>query len=158
VRGSASKRWLGVFPGAWRKRYGDELAALIEDVEHDDDLRAVDRLDIVRAGLQARVCGRRRRVTILAATGSATLASALGALALAGVLSSSMPSSHIRCSVEINAKTGKILLERGDCGTLPRRVTGASTLLKPHTSQGSSSHTIYLLPVVRAAQSSQASG
>jgi len=158
VRGSVSKRWLGVFPRAWRKRYEDELAALIEDLEHDDDLRAVDRLDILRAGLRTRARRRHRRATIVAATGAATLASTLVALALAGVLSSSVPSSHTRCSVEIDAKTGKILLERGDCGTFPRRVTGASTLFKPHTSQGSSSHTIYLLPVVRAAQSSQASG
>jgi hypothetical protein len=149
--------WLWVYPRAWHKRYGDELAALIEDLEHDDDLRAVDRLDILRAGLQTRARGRRRRATVLATTGAVTLASTLGALTIAGVLSSP-PSPSSRCSVEINAKTGKVLWERGDCGSLPRRVTGASTLLKPHTSQGSPSHTIYLLPVVRAPQSSQPSG
>lgn len=157
MKGSASKRWLGVFPPAWRKRYGDELAALVEDLEHDDDLRALDRLDILRAGLQTRARGRRRRATVLATAGAATLASTLGALTLAGVLSST-PSPSSRCTVEINAKTGKVLWERGDCGTLPQRVSGASTLLKPHTSQGSPSHTIYLLPVVRAPQISQAPG
>jgi hypothetical protein len=154
VKGDGTARWLWVFPSAWRKRYGDELAALIEDVEHDDDLRVTDRLDVVRAGLQTRAGGRRRRVTTLATAGAATLAITLAALTLAGALSSS-PSPSSRCSVEINASTGKILLKRGDCGALPQRVRGASTLLTPRSSQGSPSHTIYLLPaVVHAAQGS----
>ncbi len=89
MRGNVSTRWLRVFPRTWRNRYEDELAALIEDLEHDDDLRAVDRLDIMRAGLQARARGPHRRATILATTGAATLASTLGALTLAGVLTSS---------------------------------------------------------------------
>jgi hypothetical protein len=151
VKSDGTSRWLWVFPRAWRKRYGDELAALIEDVQHDDDLRATDRLDIVRAGLQTRARGCRRRATVLATAGAATLASTLMALTLAGVLSST-PSN--RCSVEINAKTGRILLKRGDCGALPQRVSGPSTLLRPRSSQGSPSHTIYLLPVVHAAHGS----
>ena len=157
MKGDGAARRLWVFSRAWRKRYGDELAALIEDVEHDDDLRALDRLDILRAGLQTRARGRRRRATVLATAGAATLASTLGALTLAGVLSST-PSPSSRCSVEINAKTGKVLLKRGDCGPFPQRVGGALTLLRPRSSQGSPSHTIYLLPVVRAPQISQAPG
>ena len=153
MKGDGAARWLWVFPRAWRKRYGDELAALIEDVEHDDDLRATDRLDIVRAGLLSRMRGPRWRATILATAGAATLASTVMALTLAGVLSSA-PSPSSRCSVEINAKTGKVLLKRGDCGPFPQRVGGALTLLRPRSSQGSPSHTIYLLPVVHAAQGS----
>ena len=130
MKRDGAARWLWVFPRVWRRRYGDELAALIEDVEHDDDLRATDRLDIVRAGLRTRATGRRRRATVLATAGAATLASTFVALTLAGILSlTSSPTS--RCSVEINAKTGRILLKRGDCGTLPQRVSGASTLLRP---------------------------
>lgn len=159
MKEDGAARWLWVFSRAWRKRYGDELAALIEDVEHDDDLRATDRLDIVRAGQQIRARGHRRPATVLATTGAATLASTLLALTLAGVLSST-PSPSSRCSVEINAKTGKVLWKRGDCGALPQRVGGALTLLRrPRSSQGSPSqgspsHTIYLLPVVHAAQGS----
>ncbi len=151
MKGNGAGRWLWVFSRVWRKRYGDELVALIEDVEHDDDLCATDRLDVVRAGLQTRARGHRRRATVLATTGAATLASTLVALTLAGVLSST-PSPGSRCSVEINAKTGTVLLKRGDCGPLPQRVGGALTLLGPRRSQGSPpSHTIYLLPVVHAA-------
>lgn len=86
MRRSAT-RWLRAFPRAWRTRYGEELVALIEDLEHDDDLRAIDRLDLVRGGIRMRRLRRARKATLGALAAGATLACALGGLVLSGALS-----------------------------------------------------------------------
>ena len=53
-----SERWLRFFPRSWRNRYGEELDALVADLQEADDLRPSDRVDLVRSGLAVR----RRRV------------------------------------------------------------------------------------------------
>ena len=48
-------RLLRVYPTAWRARYGDELANLIEELDGDAPISWRVRLDVVRAGLVERV-------------------------------------------------------------------------------------------------------
>jgi hypothetical protein len=52
-------RLLRIYPTAWRARYGDELANLIEELDGDTRISWRVRLDVVRAGLaeRARVLG-----------------------------------------------------------------------------------------------------
>ena len=49
-----SERWLRFFPRSWRTRYGEELDALVADLQEADDLRPSDRIDLVRGGLAVR--------------------------------------------------------------------------------------------------------
>lgn len=53
-------RLLRVYPAAWRARYGDELVALLEDLDGAARMSWRVRLDVVRAGL-----GERARVLVL---------------------------------------------------------------------------------------------
>ncbi len=93
----SATRWSRAFPRAWRTRYGQELAALIEDLEGDDDLRAIDRLDLVRGGIRMHRLRRARRATLGALTAAATLGCALGGLVLSGALSppTQPPATHV---------------------------------------------------------------
>jgi hypothetical protein len=52
-------RLLRIYPTAWRARYGDQLANLIEELDGDARISWRVRLDVVRAGLveRARVLG-----------------------------------------------------------------------------------------------------
>ena len=47
-------RLLRVYPSAWRARYGDELATLIEELDRGARMSWRDRVDIVRAGFGER--------------------------------------------------------------------------------------------------------
>jgi hypothetical protein len=88
-------RWLAAFPRSWRTRYGEELATLIEELAQSGDLRAIDKLDLIRSGLRMRR-GHLRRVTFRAAGVAALVASTITGLALSGALStpSPIPPSH----------------------------------------------------------------
>ncbi|MGH9303586.1 MAG: hypothetical protein ACRDZ5_04130, partial [Acidimicrobiales bacterium] len=82
----ATKRWLSLFPRAWRARYGGELSGLVEDLQNDDDLRASDRVDMLRSGLAIRQHspGRPSPRSLRAAVGMGTAAlCAVAGLALA---------------------------------------------------------------------------
>lgn len=98
---TSTTRWLRTFPRAWRTRYGEELAALIEDLDGDDDLRAIDRLDLLRGGLRMHRLRRARKATLGALTASAMVAGVLGGLAFSGVLSppSGLPAAHGRVAL-----------------------------------------------------------
>jgi hypothetical protein len=112
---SGANRWLRAFPPAWRARYGDELAALLEDLQRDDDLRAVDQFDLLRAGLRTRRREVRvRRAALVAASGVVALACALGGLALSDALStSSAPATgqHIHVGASPPVATRVVVLK-----------------------------------------------
>ncbi len=88
----STARWLRAFPRAWRDRYGEEVRALIEDLEGDDDLRAVDRLDLLRSGLRTRTHSRPRLAVLVAASCSLALAGTLVGLGSSGVFSPALRS------------------------------------------------------------------
>ena len=94
-------RWLSAFPRAWRVRYGGELAALVDDLREEGDLRPSDRIDMVRSGPGMR----RQRVTRRSAYG--TVGVLLGAvcaligLALSGTLSPSPTTPRTRAADRI---------------------------------------------------------
>lgn len=94
-------RWLMLFPRAWRTRYGEELAALIEDLDGDEDLRAIDRLDLLRGGIRMHRLRRARTAALGALTASAMVAGVLGGLAFSGVLSppSGLPAAHVHVAL-----------------------------------------------------------
>src|SRR5579862_3647952 len=94
--GQRQRAWLRAFPRKWRTRYGDELSALIEDLEHDNDLSAVDRLDLLRAGLRTRASVQVHRAGLATGAAMVALACALGGLAFAGVFSTSAPARSQR--------------------------------------------------------------
>lgn len=48
-------RLLRVYPAAWRARYGDELATLVEELGDDARMSSHDRFDVVRSGVSERV-------------------------------------------------------------------------------------------------------
>ena len=48
-------RLLRAYPAAWRARYGDELATLVEELGENARMSWRDRLDVVRAGVGERV-------------------------------------------------------------------------------------------------------
>lgn len=48
-------RLLRVYPAAWRARYGEELATLVQELEHEARMSWHDRVDVARAGLGERV-------------------------------------------------------------------------------------------------------
>lgn len=48
-------RLLRAYPAAWRARYGDELATLVEELDADARMSWRDRFDVVRAGVSERV-------------------------------------------------------------------------------------------------------
>ncbi len=48
-------RLLRVYPAAWRARYGDELAALVEELSQDARMAWHERFDVVRAGVSERL-------------------------------------------------------------------------------------------------------
>ena len=52
-------RW---YPPAWRRRYGAELLALLQDTYGDASLPLRGRLSLIRAGIAERVHGMRKRL------------------------------------------------------------------------------------------------
>lgn len=50
-----AQRVLRWYPAAWRRRYGEELIAMLDDTHGDDDLPRRARLALVRSGLIQRV-------------------------------------------------------------------------------------------------------
>ena len=47
-------RLLRAYPSAWRARYGDELATLVEELDDNAQMSWRDRLDVVRSGVSER--------------------------------------------------------------------------------------------------------
>lgn len=78
------RRWLRAFPRDWRGRYARELGALVDDLREEGDLRASDRIDIIRSGLAMRRHRVKRRSVYKALGPVLAGASVLGGLALAG--------------------------------------------------------------------------
>jgi hypothetical protein len=50
-----AQRVLRWYPAAWRRRYGEELIALLDDTHGDDDLPRRARLSLVSSGLIQRI-------------------------------------------------------------------------------------------------------
>jgi hypothetical protein len=49
------RRILRWYPAAWRRRYGEELVAMLDDAYGDDKLPRRDRISLIRSGVAERV-------------------------------------------------------------------------------------------------------
>jgi hypothetical protein len=50
-----ARRVLRWYPAAWRRRYGEELIAMLDDTHGDDELPRAARMSLIRSGLIERV-------------------------------------------------------------------------------------------------------
>jgi hypothetical protein len=50
-----ARRVLRWYPAAWRRRYGEELIAMLDDTHGDDELPRPTRMSLIRSGLIERV-------------------------------------------------------------------------------------------------------
>jgi hypothetical protein len=50
-----ARRVLRWYPAAWRRRYGEELIAMIDDTHGDDDLPRRARMSLIHSGLRERL-------------------------------------------------------------------------------------------------------